>query len=92
MCQQLLEIMSSRDQELEWPPYSPDLTPCDNFLWAYLKEKVYENGKRFNDINSLKQKIIEVMQNIPQDLIFRSVDLLKDVISNKDLQSININQ
>lgn len=26
---------------IEFPPYSPDLTPCDFFLWGYLKEKVY---------------------------------------------------
>ena len=26
----------------EWPPRSPDLTPCDFFLWGYLKNKVYE--------------------------------------------------
>ncbi|GBN32328.1 hypothetical protein AVEN_206083-1 [Araneus ventricosus] len=22
----------------DWPPYSPDLTPCDHFLWGTLKE------------------------------------------------------
>ena len=22
---------------MDWPPYSPDLTPCDLFLWGYLK-------------------------------------------------------
>ena len=21
---------------LEWPPYSPDLNPCDYFLWCYI--------------------------------------------------------
>lgn len=26
---------------VEWPPRSPDLTPCDFFLWGYLKSKVY---------------------------------------------------
>ena len=25
-----------------WPPRSPDLNPCDFFLWGYLKSKVYE--------------------------------------------------
>ena len=24
-----------------WPPRSPDLNPCDYFLWGYLKDKVY---------------------------------------------------
>ena len=26
---------------VEWPPRSPDQTPCD-FLWGYLKNNVYE--------------------------------------------------
>jgi hypothetical protein len=24
-----------------WPPRSPDLTPCDFFLWGYIKDNVY---------------------------------------------------
>jgi hypothetical protein len=24
-----------------WPPRSPDLTPCDFFLWGYVKDRVY---------------------------------------------------
>jgi hypothetical protein len=31
----------SRD-DIGCPPPSPDLTPCDFFLWGYLKAKVYE--------------------------------------------------
>jgi hypothetical protein len=26
---------------LFWPPRSPDLTPCDFFLWRFVKEAVY---------------------------------------------------
>ncbi|GBN23572.1 hypothetical protein AVEN_144157-1 [Araneus ventricosus] len=26
---------------LPWPPRSPDLTPCDFFLWGYVKDKIY---------------------------------------------------
>ena len=25
----------------KWPPRSPDLNPCDYFLWGYLKARVY---------------------------------------------------
>ncbi len=25
----------------KWPPRSPDLNPCDFFLWGYLKDRVY---------------------------------------------------
>jgi hypothetical protein len=26
---------------LRWPPRSPDLTPCDSFLWGYIKDRVF---------------------------------------------------
>lgn len=26
---------------LRWPPRSPDLTPCDFFLWGYVKDRVF---------------------------------------------------
>lgn len=40
---------------IEWPPRSPDLTPCDFFLWGYLKSKVYSSPPR--DTDELKQRI-----------------------------------
>ena len=27
----------------EWPPRSPDLTPCDIFLWGHIKNQVYSS-------------------------------------------------
>ncbi|GBL85749.1 hypothetical protein AVEN_193194-1 [Araneus ventricosus] len=29
------------DPLFPWPPRSPDLTPCDFFLWGYVRDKVY---------------------------------------------------
>ena len=26
---------------LLWPPRSPDATPCDFFLWGYVRDEVY---------------------------------------------------
>ncbi|GBM98968.1 hypothetical protein AVEN_181010-1 [Araneus ventricosus] len=31
---------------IDWPPYSPDLNPCDSFLWGYIKDKVYAGNPR----------------------------------------------
>ena len=31
------KIIGDRTQ-FPWPPHSPDLTPCDFFLWGYIKE------------------------------------------------------
>jgi len=32
-----------RDEQmlLVWPPRSPEATPCDFFLWGYVKDQVY---------------------------------------------------
>ena len=30
----------------EWLPRSPDLNPCDFFLWSYLKEEGFYNSSR----------------------------------------------
>lgn len=29
---------------LTWPAYSPDLSPCDFYLWDYLKSRAYMNS------------------------------------------------
>jgi len=29
------------DALMRWPPWSPDLTPCDFFFWGFLKDTVF---------------------------------------------------
>ena len=41
--------------DIGWPPHSPDLTPCDFFLWGYLKPNVYEQCPR--TLEALKEAI-----------------------------------
>ena len=41
--------------DVEWPPRSPDLTPCDFFLWGYVKDKVFATPPQ--NINELRQRI-----------------------------------
>lgn len=53
-------------EDIEWPPYSPDLTPPDFFLWGYLKDRIYANPKP-RDIEQLKANIRRVIQNIPHE-------------------------
>jgi hypothetical protein len=42
--------------DVEWPPRSRDLTPCDFFLWGYTKDKVFSSPPR--NIDELRQRII----------------------------------
>jgi len=44
------------------PPYSPDLAPCDFFLFPRVKGWV--KGKRFADVSEVKKKMLEVLNNI----------------------------
>lgn len=45
-----------------WPPRSYDLTPCDFFLWEYIKLQVYKNKPR--DLIQLKAEIRRVMSDL----------------------------
>jgi len=41
---ELAKSIISRDLEgRAWPGCSPDLNPCDNFLWGYIKSRIYTN-------------------------------------------------
>jgi hypothetical protein len=49
----------------EWPPRSPDLTPCDFFLWGVVKDIVYARG-RVSSVAELHNRIIEAFNVIRQ--------------------------
>ena len=52
----------SKNADFAWPPYSPDLTAPDFFLWGYLKSKVYRNAPK--TLQELKANIIEEIGRI----------------------------
>lgn len=56
-----------------WPLYSPDLTPCDYFLWGYLKMKVYQSGTP-ETLEELQERIQHEFDILPQKMIDESVD------------------
>ncbi|GBN16432.1 hypothetical protein AVEN_205336-1 [Araneus ventricosus] len=58
---------------MDWPPYSPDLTPCDYFLWSALKDTVY--GNHPSTLDELEPVISVACNSI-------SVETLKDVMTN----------
>jgi transposase len=45
-----------------WPPYSPDLNPCDYYLWGRLGDLV--NTKRFSSVESLKAAITAAWEEL----------------------------
>ena len=62
----------SRRTDFPWPPYSPDLNPCDYFLWGYLKERIYQNNPQ--TLTALKDNIRREIRMIPADMIGRVID------------------
>ena len=60
-------------QDVEWPARSPDLTPCDFFLWGYMKPRVFTSPPA--DIFHLRRKIIHEFEQLALDrgMITRAV-------------------
>jgi len=51
---------------VEWPPRSPDLTPCDFSLWGIMKDRVYAQNPR--DLDHLKSLIEEQFRCLNDDI------------------------
>jgi len=51
---------------IEWPARSPDLAPCDFFLWGYLKDIVYR--ERPATIEQLRESIAKACAEIPIEM------------------------
>ncbi len=75
-------VISNRFPQMNWPHYSPDLNPCDYFLWGYLKDRVYVNNPMTPE--ALEAEIVPVMRDIPEGiytLVVRNfVDRLEQVM------------
>ncbi|KAG2467356.1 SPAST protein, partial [Polypterus senegalus] len=57
---------TSCGEPLPWPPHSPDLTPCDFWLWSMVKERMY--SRKVHDIDDLKDRLLTVVSSIPHEM------------------------
>ncbi|PNF41812.1 hypothetical protein B7P43_G02048 [Cryptotermes secundus] len=59
-----------------WPPRPPDLTPCDFFLWGYIKDRVY--------VPPLPRTLVELRERI--DAVVMTIDrmMLQNVWNELD--------
>jgi len=55
---------------LPWPPRSPDLTPCDFFLWGYIKDRMYVPPVP-RDLRQLQQRIVEAVAAVDHQMLQR---------------------
>jgi transposase len=63
----------SRNFDFPWPARSPDLNPCDFWLWGFLKSKVYAPAPA--TLNELKERITDCIAHI-------NIDILRNVVGN----------
>ena len=65
----LQEIFPGRvitcDGDNDWPAGSPDLTPCDFFLWGYIKSKIFTSPPR--SLPFLRQRKVDEFNNHKQN-------------------------
>ena len=58
-------LASEKVQVLNHPPYSPDLSPCDFFLFPRLKKML--SGNKYMSRSSLGSAIYQCLQQIPKE-------------------------
>jgi hypothetical protein len=51
--------------KLDHPPYLPDLTPCD--FWLFPKLKTALKGHRFSDIADIQGHAMTILLSIPEE-------------------------
>ena len=49
------------------PPYSPDIAPCDFYLFGYIKDKL--KGLNFDSVESLLEKVNEILEEISPNVL-----------------------
>lgn len=65
--------------DVAWPPRSPrspDLAPCDYFLWGYIKSKVYIKKPR--TVLDLKEATRREVEAVPRQMVQQVMSKLQD--------------
>ena len=61
-------MVSEKVKVLNRPPYTPDLSPCDFFLFPRLKKML--SGNKYTSRSSLGSTIYQCLQQIPKRRLF----------------------
>jgi histone-lysine N-methyltransferase SETMAR len=62
-------LKRERVQLLPHPPYSPDLAPCDFFLFPRIKKEL--GGRKFENVENLARAVQAVSDSIPKDEYYK---------------------
>ena len=61
---------------IDHPPYSPDLSPCDYFMFPKLKTAM--KAAFYDDVPTIQAAVTQVLKNIPKTEFKESMDKLVD--------------
>jgi histone-lysine N-methyltransferase SETMAR len=61
---------------VQYPPYSPDLAPCDFWLFGMIKSKL--QGKRFSSIDQVMEEVNKILAEIKKDKLKAIFDEWKE--------------
>lgn len=64
-----------RGGEVNWPARSPDLTPCDFFLWGYVKNKVYADPP--TTVQNMQERVIAAFRTVTPEILANVEDSFK---------------
>lgn len=56
----------------EWPSGSPDLSPCDYWLWENLKSQV--NKRKVRTLSGLKRAIADEIAKVPREMVINALN------------------
>ena len=56
----------SRRTDNPWPAHSPDLNPCDFFLWGHVKNQVFANSPE--TVEDLKREIQRRLEEVTPEM------------------------
>lgn len=68
-----MENVISQGFPFQWPARSPDITPCDFFMWGYLKDLVCHKSPRPATLEALMDVITRNARAITQEQLNASV-------------------
>ena len=63
-CSLVRNFLAKNTVIMPWPPYSPDLAPCDFFLLPRVKRPM--KGRRFATIEEIKSESLRDLRDIPK--------------------------
>ena len=69
-------LMKKQICVMDYLPYSPDLSPCDYFLFQKLKTAM--KGAFYDDVPIIQSSVTQVLKNIPKTEFKKSMDKLDD--------------